>query len=109
MTASANPSQPEPLLVVDVQRAFMNEFTRHIPRRIRHVVESGNYAPVLFTRFINSSGSPYRRLLGWHASAGPPETDVVDELAEFATPDTLFDKHGLTGMPDSLSNRLRSE
>jgi len=109
MTDAAPSRQVEPLLVVDVQRAFMNEFTRHIPRRIRQLADSGKYAPVLFTRFVNSPGSPYRTLLGWHASGEPPETDIVEELAALATPDAVFDKHGLTGMPESLTNRLRSE
>lgn len=72
-------------------------------------MDLGTYAPVFFTRFINSESSPYRTLLGWEACASPPETDLVPELSAFATPETTFDKHGLTGLPSALADRLRSE
>jgi nicotinamidase-related amidase len=98
---------PEPLLVVDVQRGFINSFTEHIPGRIARLLESGDYEPVLFTRFINSDGSPYRRLLDWHACADPPETELADELRPFADHDRVHDKHGLTGVPDGLAAWLR--
>ena len=99
----------EPLLVVDVQRGFMNEFTRHIPDRLRQLIDAGRYAPVLFTRFINVDGSPYRTLLDWSACSEPPETEIVEELAMHASQEAVFDKHGLTGLPEALANRLRSE
>jgi len=94
---------------VDVQRGFINEFTRHVPARIRQVIDSQSHAPVLFTRFVNSDASPYRTLLDWNACAEPPETEIVEELQTHASAQTVFDKHGLTGLPDALSERLRSE
>jgi nicotinamidase-related amidase len=100
---------PEPLLVVDVQQGFINEFTRHIPGRIRQLIETGDYAPVLYTRFVNSSGSPYQTLLRWHACTAPPETELVDELVSLAEPDNVFVKDGLAGVPDELARRLRDE
>jgi nicotinamidase-related amidase len=96
----------QPLLVVDVQRGFINEFTHHVPARVQRLVETGGFGPLLFTRFINTPESPYHRLLDWHACAGPPDTELVPELAQFADPDDIFDKHGLTGVPDALSARL---
>ena len=99
----------EPLLVVDVQRGFINEFTQHIPARITSLIETGEYAPLLFTRFVNSPDSPYQRLLGWHACAEPPETDLVDELAPLADADAVFTKLGKTGLPETLAERLRGE
>jgi nicotinamidase-related amidase len=101
------PDLAEPLLVVDVQRGFINEFTQHVPGRVKRLIELGQYSPVLFTRFVNSPGSPYRRLLDWHASAEPPETDLVDELVPFADRRNIFTKRGLTGVPDQLADRLR--
>jgi nicotinamidase-related amidase len=97
------------LLVVDVQRGFINDFTRHIPGRIARLIDSGEFEPVLFTLFVNSPGSPYQRLLDWHACAGPPDTDLVTELSSVARPGNVFEKHGLTGVPDELSERLRRD
>jgi nicotinamidase-related amidase len=99
----------EPLLVVDVQRGFINEFTQHIPGRIVRLIETGEYSPVLFTLFVNTPGSPYQRLLRWHGCAGPPETDLVQELEPVATDDRAFTKLGKTGMPDELADRLRRD
>jgi nicotinamidase-related amidase len=99
----------EPLLVVDVQSGFINEFTQHIPARVKSLIDTGDYSPLLFTRFVNAPTSPYQRLLDWHACAAPPETDLVDELAQFAHEGALFTKYGSTGMPAELSTRLGSE
>lgn len=99
----------EPLLVVDVQRGFINDFTRHVPGRIRRLIEMGDYAPVIFTIFVNTPDSPSQRLLNWHACAGPPETELVDELGALAEQGSVYTKRGLTGMPDDLADRLRRE
>ena len=97
---------PEPLLVVDVQRGFINPFTQHIPERITRLIRTGGYQPILFTRFVNSAESPYHRLLDWHACVGPPETELVEELAALVDDGNVYDKHGLTGVPEALADRL---
>jgi nicotinamidase-related amidase len=99
----------DPLLVVDVQHGFINQYTRHIPGRIRRLIDTGAYGPVLYTRFVNTDGSPYQTLLDWHACAGPPETELVDELASIAEDRNIFHKHGLAGMPDTLAGRIRDD
>ena len=100
---------PEPLLVVDVQNGFINEFTEHIPARVRRLIETGDYAPVLYTLFVNATDSPYQTLLQWHACAGPPETDLVQALASSAEDDNIYRKAGLAGVPEALAARLRAE
>jgi nicotinamidase-related amidase len=100
---------PRPLLVVDVQNGFINDFTQHIPGRIKRLIDTHDFEPVLFTRFVNTPGSPYQRLLDWHGSAEPPETELVSELAPVARPENVFEKRGLTGMPDQLAERLERE
>jgi nicotinamidase-related amidase len=107
--ALASGPMSEPLLVVDVQRGFINEFTQHIPARIKCLIDTGDYSPLLFTRFVNTPTSPYQRLLDWHACAAPPDTELVDELARFAHEGTVFTKPGTTGMPVDLRDRLGSE
>ncbi len=99
----------EPLLVVDVQNGFINAFTTHVPGRIRRLIQTGDFAPVLFTRFVNSPDSPYRTLLRWDACSAPPDTELVSDLAGMASEDDVYTKSGLTGVPDELANRLRRE
>ena len=95
------------MLVVDVQLGFVNRYTYHIPQRIRFLIERGEHDPVLFTRFVNVAGGPYRRFLDWHECTEPPETDFAPELAHFAAPDRVFTKPGFTGISDALAARLR--
>ncbi len=96
----------DPLLIVDVQSGFINDFTHHIPQRVVHLIEQNDYAPLLFTRFINVPDGPYDRLLNWHNCNSEPETDIVPELKPYAQKDFIFSKPGLCGMPNELTDYL---
>lgn len=96
-----------PLLVVDVQRGFLNDYTSQVPGRVAALIRRGRFAPVYFTRFENPPGGPYRKFLGWDACARPPETDLAPELAPFAAADRVFSKPGYAGLPDALAGVLR--
>jgi nicotinamidase-related amidase len=97
----------DPLLVVDVQRGFINEFTHHIPARVVQLLRSGEYDPVLVTRFVNVPDGPYWRFLDWQECAGPPQTDLAPELAPYVSADRIFSKAGLCGLPAELATYLR--
>ncbi|MEW6491390.1 MAG: isochorismatase family cysteine hydrolase [Cyanobacteriota bacterium] len=97
----------EPLIVVDVQSGFINEFTHHIPQRIARLIQRDDYAPILLTRFINSPDGPYQRLLDWHSCDREPETNIVSELEPWAKPDKVFSKSGLCGLPDELASYFK--
>jgi nicotinamidase-related amidase len=98
-----------PLLIVDVQLGFINKFTHHIPQRVVYLLQQDNYAPVLFTRFLNGPDGPYYRFLDWHGCEHEPETNLVPELEPFAKPDLIFTKPGLCGMPDELADYLHKQ
>lgn len=95
-----------PLLIVDVQNGFLNEYTRQIPGRIAELVQLKTFDQLLFTRFVNVPGSPYDRLLDWQGCEHPPETDLAPELAGLATRDNVFEKRGFTGLPEKLAAYL---
>jgi len=100
---------PDPLLVVDVQRGFINDFTHHIPERIVRLVDRGDCGPIFATRFVNTANSPYRRFLDWHACEGPPETDLVPEITKLLKKHEgkVFPKKGFTGLPPELADHLK--
>jgi len=98
-----------PLLVVDVQQGFINDFTRHIPERVVTLIERNAYAPLLFTRFINVEGGPFQRFVGWRDCAREPETNLVPELAPYATDEVTFSKPGHAGISDDLAACLAAE
>jgi len=97
---------PKPLLIVDMQQCFINDFTRHIPRRIARLIETGSFEPVLFTRFINAPKSGYRRFLDWHECDCEPGIQLAEELDQFADPNLIFSKPGYAGISDELANYL---
>jgi nicotinamidase-related amidase len=98
---------PDPLLVVDVQAGFLNDFTRHIPERIAQLIETHNFRPILFSRFVNVADSPYQRLLDWHGCFADSETKLAPELQRYARRDNVFTKYGLAGLPPTLAAHLR--
>ncbi|MCA1995499.1 MAG: cysteine hydrolase [Coleofasciculus sp. S288] len=99
----------EPLLIVDVQVGFINEFTHHIPQRVVRLIDRDRYAPLLFTRFVNAPSGPYDRFLDWHSCTNEPETDIVPELKPFVETGCVFSKLGLCGMPDDLVSYLHEQ
>ena len=52
------------LLIVDVQKGFINKHTAHIPALVQELIPS--YQTIFATRFYNPKGSNYRRLMNWH-------------------------------------------
>lgn len=95
-----------PLLIVDVQACFLNEFTGHLPARIRKLVERGEHDPILFTRFVNVEDSPFRRLLAWNSCLTPDETAISPELQDFERERNVYSKPGYAGLPDTLGEHL---
>lgn len=68
------------LVVVDVQKGFINENTKHIVPKIAKLVENKFFDHVIFTKFVNVEGSPYKSIMNWHRFSYPPENEIVDEL-----------------------------
>ncbi|MDQ2682969.1 MAG: cysteine hydrolase [Chloroflexota bacterium] len=97
---------PEPLLIVDVQNVFINDYTHHVPERILEQVERLDPAPIIFTRFRNRPDGPYPRLLGWEDGMDEPACEIVDALLDLASKNEVFDKPGTTGLPQELREHL---
>ncbi len=98
----------DPLLVVDIQEGFVNDYTRHIPKRVETLIQRGSFDPILFTRFINTESGPYHRFIGWHACQDEPETNLTPEMAALAREEHVFTKPGYAGMPEDLTEYLRN-
>ncbi|WP_406292254.1 isochorismatase family cysteine hydrolase [Embleya sp. NBC_00896] len=77
--------QTTALVVIDVQRGFVNEHSRNVLPAITHLVKSwrATGAPVVLTRFYNPPGSPYETITGWTRLRTPEEQALVADLAPF--------------------------
>ena len=103
------PRARDPLLVVDVQKGFLNDYTRHVPERVAKLAARRGHGDLYFTRFENPPGGPYRKFLRWDGCGRPPDTDLAPEVARLAArrPEHVFTKPGYAGLPEALAGVLR--
>lgn len=73
------------LVVVDVQNGFVTEHSAHVVPVIADLVEQWQAAgkDVVFTRYINYTGSPFERIMGWSKLKDGAEIEIVGELQKY--------------------------
>lgn len=78
-------SQDSVLVVVDMQKGFLNENSCHIVPNVVSLIHEckDREIPVVFTKFFNTEGSPFERLIDWRKHYCSPETDIADELENY--------------------------
>lgn len=86
------------LIVVDVQKYFLDHRTKNIVRNIRDYLNknSSKYSKVYFTIFKNDPKSPLWQISAWRGCVASPDTDICDEIKEFANDKNLFYKNILS-------------
>lgn len=86
------------LLVIDVQKYFLNNETKPIVDKIRNYLKANlqNYSAVYFTFFKNDPTSPLWKISKWKDCSKSPDTDICDEIKEFANKKNLFYKNVLS-------------
>ena len=82
------------LLVIDMQRGFVIEKTKHILPNVLRLVDR-HVGPIMFTRFINKPDSGFVKWIHWSRFQEEPETLLCPELAEIAA-NNVLDKNGYT-------------
>ena len=79
------------LLIIDVQRFFINKFTKNIPIRIKEFIDKNNFDFVLFSQFKNEADSPWYKS-GWKKMMTDEETNIVPELQKYSNNRSTFSK-----------------
>lgn len=92
-----------PLIIIDVQKGFVNDATRHLPDRVADL--QAGYGSVLATRFVNPEGSAHRRLMGWARFA--PDSAEAELAFEARAGALIIDKASYTGNETELLERVR--
>ena len=70
------------LLIIDVQQAFINEHTKHIPSLIEEHIKNNEYNTIVLGKFINDINSKFVKDLKWTGCIGKKETEIVLENCE---------------------------
>ena len=71
----------------------MNENSRSVVQRVKDLIHecARRGIPNVFTRFINSPGSPFETLIDWPHVTKEPQIDIVNELEDLAQ--EIVNKH----------------
>ena len=65
------------LLIIDVQKNFINEHTEFLIDKISKVIESNKFEKVAFTKFINDEDSNFYKTLNWHGCMTNEDRKIV--------------------------------
>ncbi|MFD8078205.1 isochorismatase family cysteine hydrolase [Streptomyces sp. NPDC059718] len=86
------------LIVIDVQRGFVNGHSRGVIPAIVNVVKQWHSAgaPIVFARFLNAPGSPYETITGWTKLRTAEERELIPELSAY-----VDDAAGVIDKPQS--------
>jgi nicotinamidase-related amidase len=82
------------LIIIDVQKGFINKLTADTVGRIRGFIKKNKekYDIVIFTKYINHENSNFVRNLDWRGFMKKEQTDIADEIKEFINSKNLFVK-----------------
>ena len=91
------------LIVVDVQRGFVNGHTRHIVPAVERL--QAGCDRIYATRFINPPASPWRRFMDWRRFAeGSADAELAFRPAAYAV---ILEKHAYSCVNEDLLRDLR--
>ncbi len=98
------------LIIIDVQKGFINNRTLKIVRNIRNHIQkcSRFYEVVIYTKYYNHQSSNFVKRLDWHGFMDKKQTDFVDEITEFINNKYVFIKDTYGSFVDNkLMNFLK--
>lgn len=90
------------LLVIDVQKSFINENTRPVLLKIDELVNSGKYKNIVFTRFINDENSIWYKKLNYKGCITKEQQEIVINTKNYK----IIDKKIYSCVNDELTKYL---
>ena len=90
------------LLVIDLQKAFVNGNTNHIIDRINELVNSNEYDKTIFTRFINYSDSIWVSKLNYKECISNDSKQLMIDTKD----NLILDKSVYSALTNELKNYI---
>jgi len=98
------------LIIIDVQKYYINENTRNIPSKILDYIKSNKFDFILFTKFVNNEDASLYKISGWKKMLSSPDIDICDELLGFVEKDNVFQKQTYSAFKvESFKNFLEKK
>lgn len=97
------------LMVVDVQKGFLTDETRHVLPAVVDLVHRWREAggKTVYSRYHNHPGSAFERLMNWRQLYASPETDIAEELVPYAQHSIVLDKDNYSALTREFSELFR--
>lgn len=91
------------LLVVDMQKGFINKHNEHLIDGINKLLKSNIFENVIFTKYKNKSDSPFVKFLNWNAL-----TDEESQGFVVDANDNIIEKYSY-GLPYKEVEKLKEQ
>jgi len=98
------------LIIIDVQKGFINASTLKIVRNIRDYIKKHSrfYEVVIYTKYYNHKSSNFVKRFDWHGFMNKEQTNFADEITEFINNKYVFIKDTYGSFVDNkLMNFLK--
>ena len=90
------------LLVIDVQKDFINEYTKPIVSKIEKLINNGQFENIAFTKFINDVNSIWYKELNYRGCLIEEEQQIAIDTKDYK----VFDKRIYSSLNDELKSYL---
>lgn len=91
------------LLIIDVQKDFINEHTKKILPKINELLNSNKFDLVAFTKFINDEDSVWYKKLNYKGCMTKEGQEIAIDTKNYK----IFDKQIYTAVNDELKDFIR--
>ena len=76
------------LLIIDLQKNFINEYTKEVPPKIEKLFSKKLFEYVAFTKFINDTNSQFYKILNYEGCMTDEDREIVIDTKNYP----IFDK-----------------
>ena len=90
------------LIVIDLQKAFVNDNTKHIVEKINSLINEKKYDETIFTRFVNYNGSIWTQKLNYKECISNDSRELMIDTKD----NLIFDKSIYSALTNELKNYI---
>lgn len=91
------------LLVIDLQKSFINNNTSEIPLKVEKLIKNNNFDYVAFTKFVNFDTCNFNTVLNYKGCMSEEDRRIVVDTGN----NKVFSKSIYTALNDELINYIK--
>lgn len=91
------------LLIIDVQKSFINENTKNIPKKIEKLLQTNKFNHIIFTKFINEENSNFYMELNYQGCMSEEDRKIVIDTKN----NTILKKKTYTAVNSELTHYIK--